>query len=129
MTTYMLHFYGPYSAELDHATAVLNGNGVIAFMYGQYGHKMSVTDEYKNIESDGLVINQQEIIKDVINRYKNYSAFQLELLTTAIYVYDYTGAKTRQAICDNVKKIKGEKYSDYEIDRAIDEFAYFGISI
>lgn len=125
--TYMLHFYGPYCAELDHATSVLNGNGVISLMYGQYGHKMTVTDEYKIVESDGLVAIQQQMIQEVISRYKNYSAFQLELLTTAIYVYDYTGAKTRQSICDNVKKIKGEKYSDYEINKAIDEFSYFGI--
>ena len=34
----MLHFYGPYCAELDHETMVLNAKGVIDFQYDQYGH-------------------------------------------------------------------------------------------
>jgi len=126
---YMLHFYGPYCPELDHETAVLSGKGVISFIYGQYGHNMNITDEFKDIESENLVESQQKIIQSVINRYKNYSASELELLTTAIYVYDYTGARTRKAISDNVKKIKGEKYSDIEIEKEINEFSYFGIAV
>ena len=126
---YMLHFYGPYCAELDHATAVLNSSGVIAFTYDHYGHKMNVNEEYRNIESKNLKTEDKQIIQDVIMRYKNFTASDLELLTTAIYVYDYIGAKTKEGIKVNVKNIKGDKYSDHEIETAIKEFAYFNISL
>ncbi len=126
---YMLHFYGPYCAELDHETMVLNAKGVIDFQYDQYGHKMSVADEYKDVACEDLTELQQQTIKDVIERYKGESVSFLELLTTAIYVYDYTGAKTRQTIRSNVKQIKGEKYSDREINKAIDEFSFFEIAV
>ena len=35
---YVLHFYGPYCAELDQETAQLRTNGIIKFEYGQFGH-------------------------------------------------------------------------------------------
>lgn len=127
--TYMLHFYGPYCAELDHATVVLNSDGVINFTYEQYGHRISIADKTKNIESDNLTEIQKQVIKEVISRYKNMPASFLELLTTAIYVYDYAGAKTRKAIIDNVKRIKGVKFNDSEINTAINEFSYFDISV
>ncbi len=127
--SYMLHFYGPYCAELDHETAILNTNGVINFDYGQYGHRMSIADEYEDIACDNLTETQKQTVAEVINRYKSVSVSFLELLTTAIYVHDFTDAKTRQAISKNVKQIKGKKFNDCEIDKALDEFAFFGIPI
>ena len=81
------------------------------------------------MESKNLKTEDKQIIQDVIMRYKNFTASDLELLTTAIYVYDYIGAKTKEGIKVNVKKIKGDKYSDHEIETAIKEFAYFNISL
>ena len=126
---YMLHFYGPYCAELDHETAQLSADGIITFNYSQYGHKMSVSSECGEILSEGLSGSQASIITDVIQRYKDQSASDLELLTTAIYAYDHTGVKTRADVAENVKKIKGEKYNDTEIAWALSEFPYFGISV
>lgn len=125
---YMLHFYGPYCAELDHETAVLSANGVIDFVYSQYGHKMNVSEECGEVLSEDLAECQTDTIKEVIQHYRNSTASQLELLTTAIYAYDHTGAKTRADVTSNVKKIKGEKYSDTEIEWALNEFSYFGLA-
>lgn len=124
---YMLHFYGPYCAELDRETAVLSTNGIIDFDYSQYGHKMNVSKECGEVLSENLTEDQTDMIKEVIQRYKDSTASYLELLTTAIYAYDHTGAKTRADVACNVKKIKGEKYNDTEIGWALNEFSYFGL--
>lgn len=126
---YILHFYGPYCAELDHDTTLLNSEGVIGFDYSQHGHKMILSKEYQHIQSNGLTRKQTEIIKGVIQRYKDFSASDLELLTTAIYAYDYIGAKTNADVSENVKKIKGQKYDDQQISWALSEFPYFGIEM
>ena len=126
---YILHFYGPYCSELDRKTSILNTDGVINFDYSGYGHKMSISDEYKHIEPENLAPAQISTIEEVIGRYKDKTPSDLELLTTAIYAYDHTGAKTRDAVIENVKKIKGSKYNDNEIEWALSEFSYFGITI
>ena len=123
---YILHFYGPYCAELDRTTSILSTDGIINFDYSGYGHKMSISDEYRNIESENLTPEQRDIIGEVINRYKDKTPSDLELLTTAIYAYQHTGATTRNIVIENVKKIKGTKYSDSEIAWALNEFPYFG---
>ncbi len=126
---YTLHFYGPYCAELDRETSKLSTDGIIEFDYSGYGHKMTLTHAEEDIESDCLTKDQISMVKEVIQRYCKESASDLELLTTAIYAYEHTGAKTRSNVAENVKKIKGTKYSDKEISWALDEFPYFGISI
>ena len=104
-------------------------DGIIEFDYSGYGHKMTLTHAEEDIESDSLTKDQISMVKEVIQRYCKESASDLELLTTAIYAYEHTGAKTRSNVAENVKKIKGTKYSDKEISWALDEFPYFGISI
>lgn len=127
--SYMLHFYGPYCSELDHETSALSADGIISFDYGQYGHKMHISSSTESITSEGLGSEQINTIESVIFRYKNATASQLELLTTAIYAYEHIGAKTRATVGENVKKIKGEKYNDFEIAWALNEFPFFGIQI
>lgn len=126
---YILHFYGPYCAELDRETSILNTDGAISFDYSGYGHKMSVSDAIESIESEDLTGVQIATIEEVIGRYKDKTPSDLELLTTAIYAYDHIGAKTRDVVVENVKKIKGTKYNDDEIKWALSEFPYFGIEL
>lgn len=126
---YILHFYGPYCAELDHETARLSADGVVIFDYSQYGHKMTVSSEYVSLVESDLSKDSLRLIKDVITHYKTKSPSDLELLTTAIYAYKHTNAKTRKDIIEKVKTIKGTKYSDQEIQWALNEFAYFEIAL
>lgn len=125
---YTLHFYGPYSAKLDQETSALNAEGVISFEYSQFGHKIDIETQ-ETIEDENLTRIQMEIINDVIEHFKSRSASELELLTTAIYAYDRIGAHSRHGVYENVKRIKGEKYTDAEISWAINEFPYFEIAI
>lgn len=124
---YILHFYGPYCAELDHETARLSADGIVDFVYSKYGHKMKVSPKYLAAVETSLSEDSLRLVRDVIGRYKEKTASDLELLTTAIYAYEHTDANTREEVIEKVKTIKGEKYSDQEIQWALGEFSYFDI--
>lgn len=126
---YILHFYGPYCAELDHETAKLSADGIINFDYGKYGHKMTISPDYLPTLETSLSEDDSCLMQEVITRYKEKSPSDLELLTTAIYAYRHTGAKTREEVTEKIKVIKGEKYNDQEIQWALNEFPYFGIAL
>ncbi len=126
---YILHFYGPYCAELDHETTKLSADGIVNFEYTKYGHKMSVAPEYLASLETNLSEDSLRLAHEVITRYKDCSASDLELLTTAIYAYRHTDAKTEKDVVEKVKIIKGEKYNDQEIQCALGEFPYFGIAL
>lgn len=126
---YTLHFYGPYCAELDHETTRLSSEGIIKFDYSRYGHKMSVSEEAIKTLETNLPSECLRTLKEVISRYKSKTPSDLELLTTAIYAHEYINAETKADVIETVKKIKGEKYNDTEIQWALEEFPYFGVSL
>ena len=126
---YGLHFYGPYSADLDHDAACLASEGIIEIDYSSgYSHKMSVLPEYA-VESD-LPNENREMLKDVVRHFCDRSPCQLELLTTALYAYYHLKDKSRESVINGVKKIKGAKYTEQQIEAMIEEeFGYFDIAI
>lgn len=124
---YILHFYGPYCAELDHETSKLSADGIVNFDYGKYGHKMSISPDYLPTVETNLSADASHLVREVIERYRERTPSDLELLTTAIYAYKHTEAKTREDVAEKVKTIKGEKYNDQEIQWALSEFPYFDI--
>jgi len=124
---YGLHFYGPYSAVLDAAASSLDEEGIISFDYSGYSHRMSVNPDW-DIKSE-VSEDQEKTISDVLTRYKDWNPSKLELLTTAIYAYDNLQEKTRESVIGGVKKIKGSKYSQDEINNVIQEFSYFNKEI
>lgn len=84
----------------------------------------AVTSVETNLSEDAI-----QLMRQVITRYKTKTPSDLELLTTAIYAYEHTDAKTQEDIVEKVKTIKGEKYNDREIQWALSEFSYFGITL
>lgn len=126
---YILHFYGPYCAELDHETARLSADGIVDFDYSRYGHKMTVSSDCLSELQPNLSVDSVHLVREVIMRYKEKKASDLELLTTAIYAYKHTDAKTQKDVTEKVKTIKGEKYNAQEIQWALSEFSYFGINL
>lgn len=126
---YILHFYGPYCAELDHETTKLSADGIISFDYTKYGHKMNISEENLASLDTSLPKESLQLAEEVIMHYKTQTPSDLELLTTAIYAYQHTNAKTQEDVIEKVKAIKGEKYNDQEIQWAISEFPYFGIAL
>lgn len=122
---YGLHFYGPYSGSLDAATTFLSADGVIRFDYSGYAHEMSINHQKFDVLPVGLSRDQEAEIDNLIAHFKDRSASDLELLTTAIYVYNHSDDKTAESIIKGVQKVKGSKYSPADIHKALEDFAYF----
>ncbi len=122
---YGLHFYGPYSAILDAATAFLSTDGVIEFDYSGRSHLMSVDERNFTIKSNGLSEEQLQEINALIEHFRGQSPSELELLTTAIYAYDHLENKSKESVISGVQKIKGEKYSKEHIEHSLENFEYF----
>ncbi|MDR2355446.1 MAG: hypothetical protein LBE16_04545 [Clostridiales Family XIII bacterium] len=124
---YGLHFYGPYSNALDAEAISLCMDGVIDIDTSSHTHKLRVNSRYAVVSA--LKPEEERTLAAVLRRYKGYKPTQLELLTTAIYAYEHLPEKSRADVMAGVKKIKGEKFSDAEIEGAMREFSYFGIDI
>jgi len=122
---YTLHFFGPYSADLDWGTRVLASEGVLSIKPCGNSHHIELrsADEYPE---ESLGDARKADIEEIVRRYKDRSPSQLELLATTIYAFNCLKVKTRQSISEGVRKIKGSKYSDQDIDEAINELPYFG---
>lgn len=108
---YGIHFYGPYSSDLDFAIYELNNEGALSIKYTRTKHIISVEDDTIYPEF------HHEIIDEVIEEFGSESPSQLELTATALYVY--LQGKNKEKIMDGVIKIKGEKYSKQKIKNAI----------
>jgi uncharacterized protein YwgA len=121
---YGLHFYGPYSADLNTETMFLSADGIVQFTYSEYAHTMEVS-EGAELEPD-LSSSQKETIADVIEHFKDTTPSDLELFATTIYAYNNLEDKSEKSIIAGVKKIKGEKYSVDQIKNAISKLDYFG---
>lgn len=108
---YGIHFYGPYSADLDFAVRELCDEDILKIEYTQMEHLISVVDtDYAGGFND-------DKINSVVDEFSKDSPSELELLATALYVY--LKAKDVSAVKQGVIKIKGEKYSETRIDEAI----------
>lgn len=121
---YGIHFYGPYSSKLDTDTYFLSADGIINFSYTRLTHEMTVGEGFE-ILPDCLSDEQKKGIDEVIERFREKKGPELELLTTAIYAYNHLDDKSRESVIAGVVKLKGEKYRRDEIERALEEFAYF----
>lgn len=115
---YGIHFYGPYSADLDFAIRELNDEGILEIEYTAMEHNITVLDDsiaksYSN-----------QIVDEVIEEFGADTPGELELLATALYVY--LQIKDPAKIKAGVIKIKGTKYPESRIDRAINRLERTG---
>ena len=114
---YVIHFYGPYSSDLDFAVYELSNEGKLEIKYTPMEHIIKLADGVSpKLEND--------TINYVIDEFGNESPSELELIATALYVY--TCSRNIDNIIDGVKKIKGSKYSDIRIKNAISKLERFG---
>lgn len=115
---YGIHFYGPYSADLDYTVRELSDDGILNIKYTSAEHIISVHNdsEYLPYEND--------IVNSVIEEFSKDSPNELELLATALYVYRLTHNISN--VKNGVIKIKGMKYSDQRIDKAISRLSNVG---
>lgn len=108
---YGIHFYGPYSADLDFAVRELCDEGVLKIDYTPMDHLISVVDH------TSVTDYSNEIVNEVISSFGKESPSELELIATALYVY--IRLKDIEKVKAGVKKLKGTKYSDSRINAAI----------
>lgn len=109
---YGIHFYGPYSAELDYELQDLNARGILGIDYTPYGHLLSAPEASGNIKLG-------KTAERILRSYGAESPSRLELLATALFVERGIRAKDKKGIIAGVKKIKGSKYSDEQIENAV----------
>lgn len=109
---YGIHFYGPYSADLDFAIRQLNDEGVLAIDYTPMEHLITVADSSAGKNFDNKIVNK------IVDEFAKDKPSDLELIATALYVY--LQIKDVKRVKEGVVKIKGSKYSDSQIDTAIE---------
>ena len=108
---YGIHFYGPYSADLDYIVRSLDSEGILSISYSETEHNISVKDDSncKNYYND--------VVNHIVDTFVFDSPSELELIATALYVYRQN--KNENKIEEGVKKIKGSKYSSLQIQKAV----------
>lgn len=115
---YGIHFYGPYSADLDFAVRELNDEGILKIDYTPMEHLISVVDN--PFRDDNI----NPIANEVIDEFAKETPSELELIATALYVY--LQVRDINRIKAGVIKIKGSKYSEVRIDSAIERLKTTG---
>jgi len=111
---YRIHFYGPYSADLDTEIRYLCSCGDLTIKETGHGHLISVNDIS---ETPSISPN----IQNVISIFGSKKPAQLELLTTALYVQRALSNPNSEDIIAGVIKIKGQKYEIEQIKDSISE--------
>ena len=108
---YGIHFYGPYSSDLDFAVRELSDEGVLEIEYTSMEHIINIVD-------DSLVdAYNNDIANKIISEFAKETPSELELIATALYVYLQNGDVHK--IESDVIKIKGSKYTEKRIGEAI----------
>ena len=115
---YILHFYGPYSADLDYAVRDLCADGIVNIEYTPSAHKLSLSSTSEKCDYNN------ETITTVVEEFKKDSPSDLELIATALYVFNVR--KDKAKIEEGVRKIKGDKYNTAQINNAINRLTETG---
>lgn len=112
---YSIHFYGPYSAKLDNWLHEYESYGLLTIDTSKTTHSISLC------QSIDAKLDEQDlsIEKYVLEIYKNFSALDLEAITTLDYVGHvmYKDTADREKVIDMVKVIKGTKFSDEDLNK------------
>ncbi|MCL2135078.1 MAG: hypothetical protein FWH37_05945 [Candidatus Bathyarchaeota archaeon] len=111
---YSIHFYGPYSEKLDSEIRYLYNRGDLNMDFTPRGHKLSVDN---SLATPPVSSTTQEIIA----YFRLKSPSDLELLATVLYIKRAIPNANDKNILNNVLRIKGEKYSEIEINNSIKE--------
>lgn len=116
---FSIHFYGPYSSDLDGYLHAMEANNIISIDTSGMTHRIKVQ---KRIRSNPLTKRESEILSQIIDVFSKKSPLELEVLTTTDYVinnmvegYDKTGDE----VVAVVKRIKGVKFSEQQIRSSI----------
>ncbi|MBO8159723.1 type II toxin-antitoxin system antitoxin SocA domain-containing protein [Thermosyntropha sp.] len=122
---YAIHYYGPYSSELDDFLYSLKIKGILDIVPDGNKHRIDfIGDEYGEYEEEELKISavEETLIEEVLEYFGNKSGRELELITTVDFVKRKLGKNkclANRDVIEAVQKIKSDKFSADEIERAI----------
>jgi len=114
---YSIHYYGPYSSKLDNSLYSLVMTGMLDIDKSSRGHTIRLIDE--EIIDNVFLQEEKEKIKEVLDAFPIQSAFELEVITTTDFVANNTSDNDENIILEEVKAIKGEKFTDEKIKNAV----------
>jgi uncharacterized protein YwgA len=125
---YSIHYYGPYSSELDSSVYSLQMQGAIVIEPDGMTQRLKPTELGTELFFDPHGPFDREltaVIHDIIDRFGARGGRILELLTTTDFVaqnlLENGQSVTDENIVRGVVTIKGEKFSKQEIGDAIAE--------
>lgn len=123
---YTIHFFGPYSSKLNEMLQILESYDQINIDTSGTSHIIYKGDIPITGQPDKY---EQEKINFVLDHFSNKSAFDLEAITTMDYVANkmLKGSDDEKEIISRVKKIKGSKFSDINLEesfRILKQFNY-----
>lgn len=118
---YGIHFYGPYSEDLDFVIYKMCADHYLKIDYTEHGHLISAAGEWEAEEKDVLSAETEKIVEE----FARDTPSELELLATTLYVAKSKRANGRDFIIKGVKKIKGSKYSEEKILKAMERLQKF----
>lgn len=124
---YVMHYYGPYSFDLDDTLSEMQGSGIlridqVIYPTGYYGYDISLG---KNAESDLKLPNEYEVKADqVVDIFKPMDAQTIELWATIHFARSILSEKgkdfDKEAVAREVKLLK-PKFDEQRIQETYDK--------
>lgn len=119
---FSIHYYGPYSSQLEYDVYRLEIQGLINVENDGYTHKITPAENIgDSLKSAGVLEDKN---KDLIKKLCSFSARDLELIATVDYIINQMrinkiDEENQKAIIEKVIRLKGNKYSEQQIRKAI----------
>lgn len=127
---FSIHYYGPYSSELDYAIYSLQMQGFIDIVQKGMTHRINTTKLFEIEEDNYIPDDDMKIIEEVLDTFGSMSAFELELITTTDFVareiHRNGEVCSNGRIVEGVKRIKGDKFTTEKINQAIIQLSESG---
>ncbi len=124
--SYAIHFYGPYSSDLDEMLHMLQANNMLEIDTSGKTHKLKVL----NMPENPLSAAEKDILADIKAKFATKTPLELEVLTTTDYVAHHlldSNNCSQSAIIARVKSIKGNKFSESQIADSIAQLRADGL--
>lgn len=115
---YGIHYYGPYSSRLDNYMHMLENENFINIDTSKSTHVISIENFTNEIEV--LLDDEVEKAQFVIRNFAQKTPLQLEALATMDYVANYilSSNPSKEDVIDKFKEIKGDKFSQEDMDNS-----------
>lgn len=118
---YKIHFFGPYSEKLDNALHFLESEDMIEI---DADHGMTHVIKFCGTDEElenALTAEEQDTVDNVLAVFGKKTALELEAMTTL----DYAATTLLKSVADDkkiieqVKQIKGSKFSDRDLKKGL----------